>query len=352
MDGEEKMKNFWKSEFFLKLASVFAAILLWIFVVYQENPIHETWLSDLPVSYVNHSSNLQNGKLLITEGKNSKVDLKIRGRRNELASAKASNITCTVDLGNISGEGSYTLPIDVNIAANGVELVSKDPYSVTVVVDKVVTKEKEVTVNITGTAKNGFVAGEIESSPTSVKLTGPQSLINSVETAVSTVDVTDASEDIQGLYKIKLYDASGKEITDETISKNIEYCDIKCPVFSTKEVSIMPFLSEQTNYLGQAVTVVSKNPSVITLVGRKEKLDQIDTIFTETISAYDILGTVTLKVNLDFGGIPNDVYAQGNVNAVELVLMAEPDNSEQSGENGQNTGKNENSGKENKDANS
>lgn len=348
MDGEEKMKNFWKSEFFLKCASVFAAILLWIFVVYQESPIHETWLSDLPVSYVNHSSNLQNGKLLITEGNESKVDLKIRGRRNELSSAKASNVTCTVDLGDIASEGSYTLPIEVNIAANGVELVSKDPYSVTVVVDRVVTKEKDVTVNITGTPKSGYVAGKIESATTSVKLTGPQSLINEVETAVSTVDVTDASVDIEGLYKIKLYDASGKEITDETISKNIEYCDIKCPILATKDVSIMPFLSEQTNHLGQAVTVVSKTPSTITLVGRKEKLDQIDTIFTETISAHDILGTVTLKVNLDFGGIPNDVYAQGDINTVELVLMAESD-SEQNGDNQQNA---ENNVEENTDVNS
>ena len=331
------MKNFWQSELFLKFASIFAAILLWIFVVYQENPVHETWLTDLSINYTNHSANLVSGKLLITEGNDMKVDIKIRGRRSDLSYAKVSNVTCSVDLGSINAEGSYDLPIDVDIAANGVELVSKNPYSITVVVDRVVTEERDVTVKKTGTPKNGFMPGTIESSPSSVKLTGPYSLIKKVETAVATVDVTDASEDITGLYKIKLYDADGKEITSNTISKNIEYCDIKCPILSAKTVNVLPFLADETNHLGHAVTVALVRPDTVTIVGKKEQIDQIDAIFTETIPTSEIFGKVTINAQLDLSVIPDGVFLTDDITSVMVELSADSANNEQdSGEAAQN----------------
>ena len=59
------MKKFWQSGHFLKFASVFSAILLWIFVAYQVNPIHETWVRGVPVSYINRSEKFDNEELFM-----------------------------------------------------------------------------------------------------------------------------------------------------------------------------------------------------------------------------------------------------------------------------------------------
>lgn len=321
------MKKFWKSDHFLRIASVFAAILLWIFVVYQENPIHEIWINSVPVSFINRSASFENGKLVITDGENAKVNLKIQGRRSAISTAKASNVSCTVNLADIEKEGSYTLPVSVNISAYGVELVSKDPYNVTIEVDKVVTQERTVDINKSGSPKNGFVEGTVDFTPSSVKLTGPESIVRNIASASVVLDLTDAAEDIAGLYKIRLYDAEGKEITDTRITKNIEYCDVRCPILATKEVTVSPTLTSETNSLGHKISVVAVSPGKITLVGRKEQLDRIDTVLTESIQTSDIDGMVTVNAELVLDGISEGVLISNDVKTVKVELNSEAEGS-------------------------
>ena len=51
-------------KFTLFVASLFIAIFLWIFVVYQENPNHEIWINGIPVNFINRNANFENGKLM------------------------------------------------------------------------------------------------------------------------------------------------------------------------------------------------------------------------------------------------------------------------------------------------
>ena len=105
------MKNFWKSEHFLRVLSVFISVLLWIFIVYQENPTHETYLRSVPVNCINLSSDFESGKYVITEGLETKVDLKLRGDRVNLASVKMDDVRCTLNFVGIKHEGIYSLPV-------------------------------------------------------------------------------------------------------------------------------------------------------------------------------------------------------------------------------------------------
>lgn len=337
MDGEEKMKKFFRSDLFLRIASLFIAILLWIFVVYQENPIHEIWINSIPVNFINRNANFENGKLIITDGDDVKVNIKVQGRRSAISKAKASNVNCSVNLADIDSEGIYTLPITVNISSYGVEMISKEPYNVTITVDRVVTEERVVEVNKTGAPKSGFVEGTLESTPASVKITGPESTVRNVASASISLDLTDASEDIAGLYKIRLYDAEGKEITDAAITKNIEYCDVKCPILATREISVTPELSSDRNSQGHRVSAVSVSPEKITLIGRSEQLERIDKITTKSINTWDINGTVTVNAELDLGGISEGVLVSDDIKSVKIELKAEPDEAES---NGDNTGEN------------
>lgn len=331
------MKKFLKSDIFLRLASLFAAILLWIFVVYQENPVHETWINGIPVTFVNRSANFENGKLVITDGDDVKVNVKIQGRRSAVSTAKASNISCTVNLADVEEGGTYTLPISVNISSRGVSLVTNEPYNVTVEVDNVVTRERDVVVNRTGTPKQGFVEGSVEITPASVKLTGPESVINDVASAAVVLDVTDASEDIAGLYKIRLYNSEGKEITDSRITGNVEYCDVKCPILSTKVVSVSPTLSSETNHSQQKISVVSVSPDKITLVGRAQQLDRIHTVVTEPIAVSNIKDAQSVTAPLALDVISEGVLISNDVKSVKVELRAEaPTEDAEGGETGDN----------------
>lgn len=327
MDGEQKMKKIWESEYFLIIISVFIAVLLWIYVVYDKNPIFETWLRDIPVEYINQSADFESGKLVILDGQEKTADLKIRGRRSALSAAKSSSVICSVDMSAVTKDGSYIIPLSVNTGVDGAELVQKSPYSVTLTVDKVVTEERRVTVSSTGQPKSGYVLDRIESEPQIIKLTGPQSLIRNVASASAAADVTDASEDVQGLYMIKLYDSDNKEITDERISKNIEYCDVKCHIAYARTVDITPLLSAETNGRGEAITVSSTVPSSLTIVGAKDKIDGINEVYTVETDVSEIYDETQKEVRIDFSSLPEGVSVADDIDKTTLTLRPEPTDS-------------------------
>ncbi len=328
------MKKLFKSDSFLMVLSVLVAILLWIYVVYEQNPIHEKWISSVPVKYTNQTADFENGKLVVLEGALDRVDLKIRGRRSAVSGVDTSSVTCSVNMGEIKDPGSYTLPVTFSSALYGIELAQKKPNSVTLVVDRVITEERNISVVKRGEVAQGYISGDIEFEPASVKLTGPQSLVRSVEKAVVNVDLASADKDISNLCKIKLYDNSGGEVTDSRISKNIEYCDIKCPVYSAKEVSITPILRSETNLYGNPVTVSSITPPTVTLIGAAELLDKIDTLYTKDIDTHNITENVKITATLDTGDIPTGVRVEDDITVVEIQLHAEEN--EQNNDNGGN----------------
>ncbi len=323
MDGEKEMKSFLKSDYFIMLISVLISILIWIYVSYDQNPIHETWVKDVPIVYTNQSADFESGKLVVLEGKKDTVNVKIRGRRSIISTVDASRISCSVNMSEVTKSGSYSIPISFSSSVYGVELTQKSPYNVDLVVDKTTTDEREITVTTTGSAKDGFVVGEIISEPKVVKLTGPKSIIHSVESAVVSVDVTLADADIVNLYKIKLYDESGVEITDNRISKNIEYCDVTCHIYAKKQLNVTPLLDGEANSLGERITVLGVNPKSITLIGTKEQLEQIAEIYTKNINVAGVTQTATVMAQLDLSALPPGVTVEGNISEVEIQLYAE-----------------------------
>lgn len=286
MDGEEKMK-FYQTDWFLKVISVLIAIVIWIYVVYEYNPQYETWVRGIPITYVNRVQDFENGKLVILEESTDNVDIKIRGRRRLVSSIDAGNTTASVDMTGISKEGAYALPINVHFAVDGVEVLQRKPYTQEITVDRVVTEERDITVDTEGQLPAGFVVDSQTISPATVKLTGPQSIIGTVAKCSIAVNFNDMQDDIKGLYKIKLYDAQNNEIVSEQISKNIEYTDVYYAVLATKTVAVAPKLSGTTNGDGAAVAA-SVQPAQVTVKGKKSVLDALNTLETAEIAVEQV----------------------------------------------------------------
>lgn len=323
------MKSFIKSDYFLIIVSVLASVLIWIFVVYEQNPIHETWINDVPIVYTNRSSDFESGKLIVLDGMEPSIDVKIRGRRSILSTVNISDITCSVNMSEIKSEGEYSLPVAFSSSVYGIELTQKRPYNVELTVDKTVTDERSVSVVTVGEVKSGYVAGDIVCEPTTVKLTGPQSIIWNIETASVSVDLTGADKDIVNLYKIKLYNENGVEIIDDRVSKNIEYCDVTCPVYAKKTIEITPLLMGETNLNGEKITVTEVVPKNITVIGTSEQVASVTEIYTKNIYVADITGVQSITAKIDLSMLPEGVKVDGDVTDVSITLQVEGNTSQQ-----------------------
>ncbi len=291
--------KFYKTDWFLKISSLVIAIILWFYVVYQENPVYSTWITNVPVAMHNVSADFESGKLVLMNGNNETVDIKINGRRRLISTVtdRAAN-NVYVDMKNVTEPGTYNLPINANFGIDGVEVLQIKPDKCTVVVSRVVTEEREITVKTKNDVQEGFAAGNISISPVSVKLTGPENLIDTVAECSITIDLAGVVEDIRGSYKIKFYDAKGSEITDTSITKNIEYADVYCPVYAAIQVPVVPTLSSGKNASGKDVTAECV-PAEITVKGRSESLAGIGRVATEIIDVSNVEEKTETQVDLD-----------------------------------------------------
>ena len=96
------MKEFYKSNTFLAVVSVIIAVVIWIYVVYEVNPMYETWITDVPVKCANVSDLFEEGSLVIT-GENESLlkngvtmSIRVKGKRSVVSSIKQKNFSCVI----------------------------------------------------------------------------------------------------------------------------------------------------------------------------------------------------------------------------------------------------------------
>lgn len=293
--------KFYKKDWFLRVTSLVAAVLIWFYVVYQENPTIDSWITKLTVAQQNLSDDFVNGKLVIMSVSTETADVKVSGRRRMVSSVSASSGSAYMDMSKIKKEGEYTVPINVNFSIDGLDVVQIRPSHCTVVVDRVVTEERTIEITVKGEAAEGFDVDKISLEKSVIRLTGPQTLVSAVKHCEIAVDVTNASEDIKGLYKVKLYDERNQDITD-TVSTDIKYTDVYCSVSATKEIEIKPNLSADINSNGDKVTAVCE-PSSIRVIGKTNAMDSVTEVFAPLLDVSQIYESTTeeLEISLPDG---------------------------------------------------
>jgi len=315
------MKSFLKSNWVTLTISFLSAVLIWIYVVYQINPIFETTIRNIPISYVRYSENFSNGKLVLSTKSNETANIRIKGKRGLLSKVTKDDINCSVDMSGVSTSGTHKIPISVSFNRSGVELVSKDPYSVNVVVDDVVTNELAVSINTKGTPASGYVYDSIQYNVDKVRITGAKSIVKKAKKAKVNVDITDKTDSVSGRYKIILEDKDGNELPEEGITKNISYIEVKCNILLLKEIPVKAQLSDEKTAGGKTVTA-TVNPASLKVLGSNAAMTDFTQILTEEINVRYAKDGSTITAKLE--ELPETVNLEDKtIEEVEVTLKVE-----------------------------
>ncbi|WP_219834296.1 YbbR-like domain-containing protein [Paenibacillus sp. R14(2021)] len=230
------------------------------------------------------------------------VHLTVRGSRSDFLIASRNNdYQVTVDLSQ-AGEGRMVLPLKVNLP-RGLELIEVRPSNVTVVLERLLTKEYEVKINTEGTPGKGYKVGQPIVKPNGrVHVTLPEDEMGDVAFIGGTVSV-DGEEETVTDKKLKLValDKDGNELTDAIISPNV--VEVEIPI--TKPFKKLPLQIGFTGKLpnGLAISEFKQSVDGITIYGPQDVLDQID-FYDELVVDLSQLkqsGTIELDVKLPKG---------------------------------------------------
>lgn len=312
------MRDFLKKDWVIRVISILVSLIIWIYVVYFQNPQYEKWIRDIPISKTNVSTDFSNGKLKIMNTNSDTIDIKVRGSRRTIAKLNNHNIKVNSDMIGIDKEGEYSLATNVVFSVGGVTVLNKEPYNFDITVDKVANKKIKIDVKKEGALKSGHEIDTQTITPENISVTGPQSILNSISKAVISVDVSNKTSDIKGNYVIELFDSQNQKVTYPDLSKSVESAEALFTIAATKEVKIVPNVKFTPLSDDKQVDVSVSGNKTVVIKGKSEVLDRISEIYTKEYTFPSTENANQALVELD---IPENIsLANGEDNKAKIIM--------------------------------
>ena len=155
-----------------------------------------------------------------------------------------------------------------------------------------------------------------------LKVSGPKSIVQTINSVVATIDVTDIS-DSWATYEVPavLYDKDGKEVDTTRLTLSHNTVNVSAEILNTKEVTVS-VKPEGEPADGYTITSISTNPETIELKGNKNILNTINSIEIPS-SLISVEGkNESVKATIDVSAyIPEGVVMADSENAsVEVTV--------------------------------
>lgn len=234
-----KLQDILKHNIVLKIISVIAAILFWIYVQMVQNPDIEYTFTKMPVNLVN-TNYLQKEGFVLPDKFEAFVDVTVKCQRWKLNEIGRDDFTAYVDLTEVYEDGDVTLPVKVRVNNENIVVANKTPSSLTMFVDKIIKEEIPVELRLNGNLKSGFYTDEnlISTTTQKVVVSGPSTLISKIDKAVAEIDISDRNESFSQECKIILIDREEKAVTNDNLTIVPQNAEVNVRVLAKKVVPI------------------------------------------------------------------------------------------------------------------
>ena len=227
----------------LKIICLLMAIVLWFFIINEQNPMSEGSYT-VPIVVENLDSQY------ITSNVPKTVYVRLSGPRNTIINVGPSDIKAYIDLSDAQ-EGEMSAPVRIEIPA-GTELKKQSMTSADIMVDVYTVRELALTPHLVGQMKNDIFVSSLKVVPEKVVISGARRLVKQVEQAVVEIPIEDRIDDFSIMAPIRLVAADGSRIEGLemtpwqsniriSIGHNAVTKDI--PVYVTTEGDVSPSVS-------------------------------------------------------------------------------------------------------------
>lgn len=284
----------------LKIICLLMAIVLWFFIINEQNPMSEGSYT-VPIVVENLDSQY------ITSNVPKTVYVRLSGPRNTIINVGPSDIKAYIDLSDAQ-EGEMSAPVRIEIPA-GTELKKQSMTSADIMVDVYTVRELALTPHLVGQTKNDIFVSSLKVVPEKVVISGARRLVKQVEQAVVEIPIEDRIDDFSIMAPIRLVAADGSRVEGLemtpwqsniriSIGHNAVTKDI--PVYVTTEGDVSPSVS---------LKEIKINPNTVAVKG--------DTNILKNLSRIDL-------PPIDISGLKQDKKWKIIVSPVNGVIF-EPD---------------------------
>lgn len=281
------------------------ATVVWIFAVSQADPTEtRVYPKSINMEIVGLDSNL-----MIVNDIDEQVNLTLRAPSTILDELENESnlINVTLDLSGLEA-GVHTLTPQVSIELSPAEVIRVNPSSIFVKLESVISKSFPVEIKTLGNTAIGYELQSATLSSETVVVTGPQSLVDAVDTVAAEIDIEDVSEDISRLVTVKAYDVENNEISTVSISPSSIQVDIPVSQRGGYKSVVVKIVTSGQIARGYKLTDILALPATVMIYSPDPGL-------IDNISGY----VETLPINLD--GANEDLEIEAELDLPDGVIV-------------------------------
>ena len=284
------------------LLSVFLAVILWLYVRAEKDPVSDARIRNIPVQ-ITGSSVLSSKGLTVAGLSSDRVSTTLQAPASVLSDISRRNITATIDVSRIDEAGEHTLSYNIvlptNVNTDGVVIQEKEPETITVTVEKLYTSTLPIEFRFEGSVAKGYQAGTPTIDPVNVTISGAVEQVNRVARAVVVLEAKDLKEQYTGDLPIRLLDANGDELKDLEVELSSETAYIVYPIVVVKEIPLTVNIIAGGGATQENISEPLIVPSKITVAGTQEDIDHLTEISLGSIDLSKVVGTSNFTFTID-----------------------------------------------------
>jgi YbbR domain-containing protein len=322
-------KKLFSNKRFSVIFSVVVAFVFWLAITIDQTEVINKSFANISVNITTEGSFAGDMGLEVIKIENEKnATVTAYGPNSSVSAIEVSDILITADLSEVTGAGSYTIPLSVTTTSKKTGVTfDVSPKTLNITFDFVDTKEFEVVpvakeIALNSKLNTSFFKGEpvINSAEfTKIVVKGPRAdmkLLNRVEAVVTSSDNIKESKTYEA--GIVLYDESGKILDNSKYTLPFETVKVTVPVYKERTVSIVPtFSNEDVKGEGNS-KLKGMSLSKVTVYGLPDIVDDLDNIKLTPIDYREYkAGKLIFETKLL---IPDGIYLKKEVGNITVTL--------------------------------
>ena len=292
-----------KRNWVAKLLSILAAIVMWFFIMRDQNPVMEVTYN-VPIQVQNLESNY------IIEDAPASARVVLSGPRDTIITMKADVLKAYIDASGVKpGQNNVTITFT---PPAGMTLVEVKPDNITINVDEYAERKLPVEIVPLGKFSDDVALKSVTIVPKEVTVSGRKQQVNAAAKVVMKVNLTGQTKNFSSVGALEAWDNSGNVLD---VHVNPAQGQAQYELNLLRKDKAVPITVPTTGAVadGYEVKSITQSPSQLTITGREEIVDSVNEIQTEPI---DISG-----VNTPIQGTYKRVLPNGSSSNVSTVRI-------------------------------
>ena len=304
----------------LKVSAVLLATVLYTGLVFSGSFTNST--VQVRIEHLNASRDV-----FVLSGDPGLAEVSYRVANADAAAVTDGDVAVAVDLAAYDMDRApepQQLPLEARSLRDGVEILTVEPATIRVQLDRVDVRSVPVEVE-PGSIPDGLEIDDPVVSHEAVEVRGPASVLSQVDRALAYVDIPSSAIDVNEPVTLTLVDIEDQPVGTGQLEMDPEVVSVQIGVRAVETeatVAVRPNVETGTPAPGFALEAIRVEPAYVTIVGLPEVLAEIASVTTAPVAIDGLSADETFEVELE---LPDDVsLADGEPDTVTVTATIGP----------------------------